>query len=224
MSVQVPAVGFDAIRLAVQPALLLDILLRLFLGLGGLLFGFLQSLFLRLGFQAQFFGPRLGALLLALLFAGVAFAADRLQIGLEIVGAVIVVDLFAGLDVLDGADNDLALARLDVGFRIRLAGVVDIARDVLAHRPVDGPAAVELEQVLVLDRVVLLLPGIQKRPEIADYLGALLDRFGGEEAEPGAGTANAVGFVRRHGRHDGGGTDTLLKKRETRNRGVKTIP
>jgi hypothetical protein len=53
----------------------------------------------------------------------------------------------------------------------------------------------EFEQVLVLDRVVLLLPAIQQRPKIADYLGALLDRFGGEEAKPGAGTADTIGFI-----------------------------
>src|SRR6202035_2422426 len=110
--------------------------------------------------------------------------------------------LFAGLDLLDRADHDLALARTDIGFRVRLAGVIDIARDVLAHRAVDGPAAVELEQVFVLDRVVLLLPAIQERPKITDYFGALLDRFGGEEAKPGAGTADAIGFIRRNGRHD----------------------
>ena len=76
--------------------LLRQLLLKLFLGLGSLLFGLLQSLLLRLGFQAQLFGPRLGALLLALLFARRAFAADRLQIRLEVVGAIIVVDLSPG--------------------------------------------------------------------------------------------------------------------------------
>ncbi len=64
---------------AVQPLLrrllellllfLRQLLLKLFPGLGRLLFGFLQGLLFRLGFQAQLFGPRLGALLLALLFA-----------------------------------------------------------------------------------------------------------------------------------------------------------
>jgi len=63
--------------------------------------------------------------------------------------------------------------------------MIDVTGDVLAHRAVDGPAAVEFEQIFVLDRVVLLLPGIQQRTKIADDLGALLDRLGGEEAEPG---------------------------------------
>src|SRR5260221_4248387 len=112
------------------------------LGLCRLLFGFTQGLPLRLGSQAQPFGPRLGALLLALLFARRTSAADRLQIGLEVIGTVIVVDLFARLDVLDRADEDLALAGSDVGLRVRLAGVIDIAGDGFAHRPVDGPAGI----------------------------------------------------------------------------------
>src|SRR5258708_39327377 len=101
------AVQLYAVRLAVQP------LLQPLLGLC-LFFGFPDGLLLGFRFQAQSFGPRLGALLLALLFASVAFAADRLQIGLEIIGTVIVVDLFAGRDVLDRANHDLALARADV--------------------------------------------------------------------------------------------------------------
>ena len=134
------------IGLVFGPGEPLGLLLRLALGL------FLQPKLLR---------PRLGALLLALLLAGVAFAADRLQISLEVVGAVVVVDLLARLDVLDGADEDLALAGFDVGFRVRLAGMIDVAGDVFADRAIDGPAAVELEQILVLDRVLVLLPRIQ---------------------------------------------------------------
>src|SRR6266446_4382566 len=196
LAAQLDAVQLGAVRFGtVQP--------MLFLGLCRQLFGFPQGLSLRLGLQAQPFGPRLGALLLALLFARRASAADRLQIGLEVVGTVIVVDLFARLDVLDGADENLALAGTDVGLRVRLAGVVDIAGDVFAHRPVDGPAVIEFEQIFVLDRVVLLLLAIQQRPEITDDFGALLDRFGGEEAKPGRGTADAIRFFRRNGRHDG---------------------
>src|SRR5258707_11863116 len=199
------AVQLHAVRLgAVQP--------MLFLGLCLLLLGFPQGFRLRLGFQAQPFGPRLGALLLALLFAGRAFAADRLQIGLEVIGTVIVADLLARLDVLDRADKNLALAKTDVGLRVRLAGVIDVAGDVLAHRSVDGPAVIELEQIFVLDRVVLLLLAIEQRPEIADYFGALLDRSGCEEAKPGAGTADAIRFFRRNGRHDRYETDTLVRQ------------
>src|SRR6266852_3058077 len=204
VAVQELAIGPGAVQPLLRRLLelLLLLLLQLFPGLGRLFFGFLQSLLLCLGFQAQLFGPRLGALLLALLFASRAFAADRLQIRLEVVGAVVVVDLFAGLDVLDRADHDLALAGADVGLRVRLAGMIDVTGDVLAHRSVDGPAVVELEQIFVLDRVVFLLSAIQQRTKIADDFGALLDRFGGEETKPGAGTADAIGFIRRYGRHD----------------------
>ena len=104
--------------MTIRRARLLHLLLGLFLQLRcglflgpGELFRLLQRLALRLGLEAGLFHPRLGALLLALLLASVAFAADRLQIGFEVVGAVVVVDLVARLDVLDGADEDLALAR-----------------------------------------------------------------------------------------------------------------
>src|SRR6266481_8781113 len=89
--------------------------------------------------------------------------------------------------------------------------MIDVARDVLAHRPVDGPAVIEFEQIFVLDRVVLLLLGIQQRPKITDDFGALLDRFGGEEAKPGTGTADAIRLFRRNGRHDRYETDTLAR-------------
>ena len=67
-----------------------------------------QPLRLALGFFTLLdtLGAGFGAFLFPLFLAGVAFAADRLQVGLEVIGAVIVVDLVARLDVLDGADVD----------------------------------------------------------------------------------------------------------------------
>src|SRR5262249_31602476 len=112
------------------------------------------------------------------------------------------VDLLARLDVLDGADEHLALARLDVGFGVRPAGVVDVAGKILADRAVDGPAVGQFEQIFVFDRVLFLLLGIEDRPEIADDLVALLDGLGGEETEAGAGTADAVRLAGRYGRHE----------------------
>src|SRR6476620_3878818 len=149
MPVQRMAIQHGTVRVTVElvPGALFG--LGFFFGLRRLrlaLLGLFQRLSLRLGLEAELFRPRLGALFLALLLAGRAFAADWLQVGFEIVGAVIVIDLLARLDLLDGADEDLALARFDVGFRVRLAGVVDIAGDVLAHRTVDGPAAVRAQQ------------------------------------------------------------------------------
>src|SRR5262249_49400031 len=142
------------------------------------------------------FGAGFGPLLLPLLLAGVAFAANRLQIRLEVVGAVIVADFLARFDVLDRADENLALAGPDVAFRVGLAGVVDIAGDVRAHPAIAGPAVVEFEQIFVFDLVVFFLLRIQKRPEIADDPGPLLDRLGGEQAQSGTGTADTIGFIR----------------------------
>ncbi len=153
------------------------------------------------------FGPRPDTLLflsrcgpqfLAFFLARLALAPDRLQVLLEVVGAVVVVDLLAGRDVLDGADIDTPLFLANVGFRIRFAGMVDVARDVLAHRTVDGPAAGDLEQVFVLDRVVLFLVAIEQRTEIPDDLRALLDVLCGEEAEPGSGAADSISLFRRN--------------------------
>src|SRR5690242_14649233 len=89
--------------LSLRLQLFLQLRLSLLLFLGQLL-GLLQRLALGLGLEARPFRPRLSALLLALLLARVAFAADRLQIGFEIVRAVVIVDLLARLDVLDGAN------------------------------------------------------------------------------------------------------------------------
>src|SRR6185295_7688667 len=84
------------------------------------------------------------------------------------------------------------------------------------------PAAVEFEQIFVLD-VVLLVPRIQQRTKIPDDFGALLDRPCCEEAESGAGAADAVGLGRRDGRHDRYGTGTLMRN-WSEGRCSKTIP
>src|SRR5581483_9712960 len=190
----------------------------------GLLFGFPFRLFEFPGLQSQPLGPRLGPLLLALLLAGDAFAADRLEVGLEVIGAVIVIDFLARLDVLDRADENLSFARPDVALRVRPAGVIDVTGDVLADRTIDGPAIVELEQVFVFDRVVFFLFAIQQRPKIADDFGALLDPFGGEEAKSSAGAADAVGFLRRNRRHEDKITDNADGAMDREAGGSKTIP
>src|SRR5262245_23058046 len=81
----------------------------------------LRTLFCLL-LRGTFLGPRQ----LALLLAGVALAADRLQVLLEVILAVVVVDLFARLDVLGGADEHPAIAGLHVGFGVRPASVIDV--------------------------------------------------------------------------------------------------
>src|SRR5262245_62283621 len=94
--------------------------------------------------------------------AGHTLAAALLDEGVEVVAAVVVGDLVTGVDGLDRADQNLVL--LDIRFGVRPAGMVDVAGDVLAARAVDGPAVVDLEQVLgvelVRDPVVQLLPGM----------------------------------------------------------------
>src|SRR5687767_4507707 len=147
-------------------------------------------------------GTRLGAGDPALALAVGALAADRLQIAFEIVRAVVVGDLLARLDGLDRADIDLPVARLDVGLRIRPAAVVGVARDVAADGAVDGPAPVQLEQVLVFDGVVFLDPAVEQRAGILDDPRTLLDFPGSEETKSGAGAADAIRLAGRNGGHD----------------------
>src|SRR4030095_4481843 len=85
--------------------------------------------------------------------------------------------------------------------RVRPAGGVGVAGEVAAGRAVDGPAAVQFEQVLVLDRILFLDPAVEQRAEIFDDPRALLDFLGGEQTEPGAGAADAKGFSGRDGGH-----------------------
>src|SRR4051794_28455566 len=69
----------------------------------------------------------------------VALAPLRLDEAVEVVLAVVVGDLVARRDVLQRRDENLTLH--DVGFGIRPARMVDVARDVAACSAVDGPAA-----------------------------------------------------------------------------------
>src|SRR6188768_435918 len=115
------AIQLAAGLLALHARLHTSLLLGLFANRGELL-GLLARLLLGLRLQTLLLRPRLGALLLPLLHAGSAQAADRLEVFLEVVGAVVVVDLLARRDVLDGADIDLALDRVNVGFGVGPAG------------------------------------------------------------------------------------------------------
>ena len=65
----------------------------------------------------------------ALLPAFHAFAAARRDHVAEIVAAIVVSDLVAGMDHLDGAQDDLPFAPVRLG--VRSAGMVGITRDVL---------------------------------------------------------------------------------------------
>src|SRR5262245_47221130 len=116
-----------------------------------------------------------------------AAAAGILDKGDEIVPAVVIGDLVAGLDVLDRADLDRVPD--DVGFGIRPAGMIDVAGAVAAVGTVDGPARIDLEQIAVADVVGDLgrnLPAAVSHDELA-----LLDRNACEQAEPGLGACDA---------------------------------
>jgi hypothetical protein len=135
---------------------------------------------------APFGGEELCAAFLApLLDAFLAFAAVWLDEPAHIVAAVIVGDLLARLDVLEGANEDLALA--PVGLAIRAAGMIGVAPDIPAAGTIDGPAAVELVQifrVLRFHRLGLLV--VEQTAGILDDERSLDDRFGGEQPQPGS--------------------------------------
>ena len=119
--------------------------------------------------------------------AGGAPAAVVLDEGIEIVAAIIVGDLVARMDRLDRADQDLAL--LNIGFGVRPAGMVDVARDVLAARSVDRPTGVDLEQILGV-KLIRDLVG-QHAADVSDNEASLADELGGEQAQACFGTADA---------------------------------
>src|SRR5215211_1135383 len=129
-----------------------------------------------------------------------ALAAVWLDEPADIVAAVIIGDLLARFDVLDGTDEDLALAR--VGLAIRPARMIGVASDVLAARPVNGPAAVELVKILGVFRLHRLrLLVVETASGIFDDEGMLRDRFGSEQTEAGAGAADTKQFfLTRHAR------------------------
>src|SRR6185312_9006792 len=74
-------------------------------------------------------------------------AAAVLEIERHVLVAVVDGDLRAGRDIFHGAKHHAATTQH--GFRVGIAGVVDVAGDIAARGAVDGPAAVDLEQVLV---------------------------------------------------------------------------
>src|SRR5437667_341929 len=112
VAVQVFGVGVAVQFLRLFLRVVIGVVIGLVFGPGEPL-GLLLRLALGLFLQPKLLRPRLGALLLALLLAGVAFAADRLQISLEVVGAVVVVDLLTRLGVLDAAGGDRGLTSCD---------------------------------------------------------------------------------------------------------------
>src|SRR5262249_691199 len=72
-------------------------------------------------------------------------AALGLDEQLEIFAPIVVGDLLARGDRLDGTQDHLALRERALG--VRPARVIGVAADVAARRSVHGPAAVDLEHV-----------------------------------------------------------------------------
>src|SRR6185295_19788786 len=163
---------------------------------------------------ARIGGADFGALLAPLLAAFVAPAALRLDVGVEVILAVVVGDLVARLDVPDRLDPDAAVADHRVG--VRPAGMIDVARGVGTRRAVDGPARIHLEPVAIVAPLIALLVG-QQRTCVFDDVLVLPDRFGRKHAEPGARAGDtewvcglAVGFADGTGGHAAAMNASLL--------------
>ena len=80
-----------------------------------------------------------------------AFAAKLLDERIEIIAAIVIGDLVPRLDVLDRTDLDHVFHEID--FRIGSARMIDIARPVSAAGAVNGPAAVDLEEIACVELV-----------------------------------------------------------------------
>jgi hypothetical protein len=106
-----------------------------------------------------------------------AFAANFLDERIEIIATIVIGDLVAGLDVLDRSDLDGVFHEVDFG--IRSARMIDIARAVSAAGAVNGPAAVDLEEIACIELVGDF--GSNPPPAVANDELTLLDWDAGEE-------------------------------------------
>ena len=122
----------------------------------------------------------------AFLGASPALATHGLDEGVEIIAAIVIRDLVPRLDILDRTDLDHVFH--EIGFGIRSAGMIDVARAVPAVGAVDGPARVDLEHVAGIELVggfAANLPAAVANDELP-----LLDRDTGEETQPSFGSAD----------------------------------
>ena len=115
-----------------------------------------------------------------------AFAANFLDEGIEIIAAIVIGDLVPGLDVLDRTNLDRVFH--EINFGIRSARMIDIARPVSAAGAVDGPAAVDLEEIAGIELVGDF--GSNLPPAVANDELALPDWDAGEETQPSFGSAD----------------------------------
>lgn len=91
----------------------------------------------------------------------VAAASMRLEKFLEIFRAVIICKFFAGLDILDGIDLDPASD--DTRFAIRLAGMVDVAGNIVMFLSIDRPLGIDIEQVTTSTTISLFVSDLFAR-------------------------------------------------------------
>src|SRR6201997_349759 len=135
------------------------------------------------------FGACLRARIGSFLPTFVAFAATpRDDIG-EIIAAVIVGNLGACFDVLDGAYDDLVA--YPVGLGIGSARMIYVTSEVLSASSVDRPTAVELVELAVASGLKFIrLLGRKLAAFVFDNESSLLDRRCRKKPQARAGTAN----------------------------------
>src|SRR3974390_800952 len=114
----------------------------------------------------------------------------------QVIVAVVVGEFFTRLDRAEREDEHAAVADRRVG--VRIAGVVEVTRDVAARLAVDGPPAVDLGQRGVAGRSPLppLFPA-EPRTFVFGEPHAAPDWFGRKQAEASARAAETKG-ARRH--------------------------
>ena len=118
--------------------------------------------------------------------ASLALAAHVPDESVEIIAPIVIGDLVPGLDVLDRPNLDHVLDKID--FRVRPAGMIDIAGPIASAGAVDGPAIVDLEQIAGVELFGVL--GADLLAAISNDELALLDRGASKEAQAGLGSAD----------------------------------
>ena len=139
------------------------------------------------------FGARSRSFLPAL----VAFAAAPCDDIDQIITAVIVGNLGACFDVLDGAYDDLVAYR--VGLGIGPARMICVTSEVLSARSVDRPTAVDLVEIAVASGLKFIsLLGRKLAAFVFDNESSLLDRRCRKKAQARTGTANTESSLAGH--------------------------
>src|SRR5262245_12981553 len=146
------------------------------------------------------FGACRRARISSFLPAFVAFAATPCDDIGQIIAAVIVGNLGACSDVLDGAYDDLVAYR--VGLGIGPARMIYVTSEVLAARSVDRPTAVDLVEIAIASGLKFIgLLGRKLAAFVFNNESFLLDRRGRKKTQARAGTADTESSVAGHIRH-----------------------